>query len=236
LLNTDQKLGDAWDGKWPDPNNEGRSGHDAHITYWLIKRGFSDDEIATVLWNFDYGKAQDHPNPEKYIATTINNERKFVAKQDSEKPIRITEQDAAVKPDSEVIFPKFDIDKCIPQYGLISDYLEYIDPLTDASDQFNVLTILQAISIATGSNYWIKWADQDLFLNLFTLRLGKSTYTRKSHTAWNTSLLLDDVVNAGDPSLLLATDHTLEGMIKELAGREKQGSPTTGFVIMSEMG
>jgi hypothetical protein len=239
LLETDQKLRATWEGLREDLKDKTRSGYDMALTQRLVYYDFSDNEIAAILRQSPTGKGAEATS--RYIALTISKARAGYppAKSDTPKAretLNITEQDDQLKPDSECNFPSFNIDSCVPKEGLIPDYLDYIAPLTDASPQFKVLTILQAISIIAGNNFWIDWAGQKLFLNLFTLRLGKSTYTRKSHTAWNTNSLTQETLNTDDPAYLLATDCTSEGLVKELAGREEEKYPTTGFIIFSEMG
>lgn len=76
-IRNDPALRKIWTGKWPDPNGEGRSGHDAALTMGLVARGYSDPEIAAALMDFDHGKAPEQPP--KYIERGIAAARKKAA-------------------------------------------------------------------------------------------------------------------------------------------------------------
>jgi hypothetical protein len=129
-------------------------------------------------------------------------------------------------------FPVFPAEKCIPHSRFIEDYVDYANGFTDGPIQFKTMVALHILSIVARDKFFFYQAGSRMFLNLSSLLLGPTTFTRKT-TSGN---LVKAMTKKVDPDFFLASDFTTEGLIEALYERQQEiGGSATGFLYFSEM-
>ena len=78
-LKTDTKLRDAWEGRRKPPRDESRSGYDSMLAGMLAVRGFTDEEIASILLHYANGRGADGNATPYYLSHTIAKAKAWAA-------------------------------------------------------------------------------------------------------------------------------------------------------------
>lgn len=122
--------------------------------------------------------------------------------------------------------------------GFIGDYVNLMESITDAPEEYHDASALFLISTAAGRNFVFSsvpdmnlLGDDDIegrMLNLWFIFIGRSRISRKSTVAGH----VESFVSALDPMLLLPLDFTPQALVKELAA--KSNGTTTPCVWIND--
>ncbi len=79
-LSKDQSLRELWEGirvtRKPQSTEIDRSRQDAQLTHRLVKLGYQDNEIVSILTKYKFGKTHERKDPNSYISGVIADSRK----------------------------------------------------------------------------------------------------------------------------------------------------------------
>ena len=104
--------------------------------------------------------------------------------------------------------------KAIPPSGFLADFLKWIDPTTDACQEFKYFSGLETLSIITGRKRCIPdWGQKTIYPNLYLVKLGLSTEARKSTTASASKRLIRKI----NKDLIFFDSFSPEAMWRSLA-------------------
>jgi len=118
-----------------------------------------------------------------------------------------------------LVIPELVDDKA-PTEGLIADYAKWGVEATDAVEQYHELTGFILLSSILAQRLRLKTSYGTMVPNLWGLILGTSTLTRKTTAMRMAVDLLSDI----DPSMVLATDGSVEGLLTGLSQRPSMTS------------
>ena len=76
-------------------------------------------------------------------------------------------------------FKKFPVE-IYPKRGMIKDYIDYVDPTTEAPEHFHFFVATSLISAVLGRKIYLPWGTRNLFPNTYVTLIGNSTVTRKT--------------------------------------------------------
>ena len=114
----------------------------------------------------------------------------------------------------------------LPSEGLLKDYLEYAEPLTDAPLVYHLFVGLTVIGVTLGNRVYIQFGNQKIYPNLWTALLAPSSFYRKT-TAIGIGR---DLLEASEDRLVLPDEFSPERLYKKL------GDNPVGLLTWSEFG
>lgn len=178
----------------------------------LLSMGATNEEAFVVVDNAACNKYKRDSRPPGYLWRDI-----LKAAQDHSKYSQLQIQGKRatdIKMPHLVDFDEFEEDT------FIKDYKNWANDATDAPEQYHELGVFMALSSVCSHGLFLETSHVPIIPNLWGLVLGESTLTRKT-TAMR---LVIDMLNDIDPTLILATDGSAEGLLSGLANRPKRVS------------
>jgi hypothetical protein len=110
------------------------------------------------------------------------------------------------------------INALLPEDGFVRKFVEYAFPLTDAPPESHIATALGVVSALVGTSVKIPFGPGILFLNVWMVVIGLSSYARKT----TSQRMGDDIVRRVSPDCILPDDTTpqaLFGLLVEQPAR-----------------
>lgn len=178
----------------------------------LFTMGASPEEVFVVVKNAACNKYKRDNRPEGYLWRDV---QKAAQEHERYQSLQIHgHRSAELEMPHLVDFDEFEEDT------FIKDYKAWADEATDAPEQYHELGVFILLSAIASHGLVLKVRHGEVVPNLWGLVLGESTLTRKT-TAMR---LVVDMINDIDPTLILATDGSAEGLLSGLATRPKRVS------------
>ncbi len=115
---------------------------------------------------------------------------------------------------------------CLPSQGLLREYLDYAEPLTDAPVAYHLFVGLSVLAVTVSNRVWLPFGAQRIYPNLYTVLLGPTSFYRKSSAIAIGRGLLDNF----DEHLILPDEFSRERLYEKLASKPQ------GLLIWSEFG
>ena len=114
----------------------------------------------------------------------------------------------------------------LPSDGLLREYLDYAEPLSDAPLVYHLFVGLTVIGVTLGNRVYIPFGNQRIYPNLWTALLGPSSFYRKT-TAIGIGR---DLLETFEDNVILPDEFSPERLFKKL-----QSNPV-GLLTWSEFG
>jgi hypothetical protein len=167
-------------GKKEGDRYKSRSEADFAVICAMANSGYGHDDIRAVFEKYPIGKKfREHDKGAEYLAHSIAKAKSKLAENDEPYVNRPEEPETD---DSDALFdediPAIPVSLIPP--GFIKDYIDTLEPLSEAPVQFHIGAALMLIAAAVRRNVYVQWGFVHLFPNLYVIIIGRSGMARKT--------------------------------------------------------